>query len=60
MHGAVKIFQIISIILSILIIPSTVVAYRINHETYLIAVGTVVFISLLTTIVLLSYYKRKK
>lgn len=60
MNNPVKVIQLTALVISIILFVSTFIAYIRTSEIYIICIGSLFFLTCITTIVLLSKYKGGK
>ncbi len=59
MNNIKKIFLLFSLLLSLIILISTIIAYNKNQETYLIAIGIIFFLTSITSVLLINRPKKR-
>ncbi len=60
MNNPAKVIQITALAISLILFVFTVIAYIRTNETYIICIGSLFFLTCITTIVLLGKYKGSK
>jgi len=60
MNSPAKVIQVMATVISIILLISTLIAYKRTHESTIIFIGSLFFLTCITTFALLTKYKGGK